>query len=209
MQKARYFRQNPLKSPDGGNRVLLHSCCAPCSCAIIEALHDSGLVPTVFFYNPNIYPQAEYDLRKRENMRYAAKLGIPFVDADYDCGEWQLRTKGLENEPERGKRCTVCFDMRLEGAARYAASHGFTVFATTLGISRWKNMTQVDECGTRAASNHEGLIYWAFNWRKNGMMDRRAALIKSEEFYLQQYCGCVFSLRDSIRRKAMQVPSKS
>ncbi|MCB2081115.1 MAG: epoxyqueuosine reductase QueH, partial [Rickettsiales bacterium] len=126
--------------PGGGNRVLLHSCCAPCSGELMEAMLDAGIDLTIFFYNPNIHPKKEYEIRKSENIRYAEKMGIPFVDADYDVQNWFARAKGMEYEPERGIRCTMCFDMRFERTALYAHEHGFDVFTSSLGISRWKNM---------------------------------------------------------------------
>ena len=113
--------------PNGEKRVLLHSCCAPCSGPLIEKMHESGLELTIFFYNPNIHPKKEYELRKEENIRYAEKLGIPFVDADYDVQDWFARAKGMEKEPEKGVRCTMCFDMRFVRTALYAHEHDFKV----------------------------------------------------------------------------------
>ena len=110
---------------------------------------------TIFFYNPNIHPRTEYELRKEENIRYAEKLGMEFVDADYDTDNWFERVRGLEQEPERGARCTVCFDMRFERTALYAAENGFNLISSTLGISRWKNMDQINASGTRAAARWE------------------------------------------------------
>ena len=188
-----------LKTPTDSQRLLLHSCCAPCAGEIMEALAASDIATTVFFYNPNIHPLAEYELRKSENKKFCDKLGFPFVDADYDMDNWFERTTGLENEPERGKRCTVCFDMRFERTADYAADNGFDVFSSTLGISRWKDMEQINDCGVRAAKNRENLSYWTFNWRKQGGSQRMIEISKREEFYQQEYCGCVYSLRDTNR----------
>ncbi|CAG7589845.1 hypothetical protein MHYMCMPSP_00177 [Hyalomma marginatum] len=157
-----------LDFPFEGQKVLLHSCCAPCSGEVIEAIVASGIDLTIFFYNPNIHPKKEYEMRKSENIRYAEKLGIEFVDADYDVQKWFERAKGLEKEPERGIRCTMCFDMRFERTALYAYENGFKVFTSSLGISRWKNMDQINDCGIRAAANYEGTSYWTYNWRKNG-----------------------------------------
>jgi len=157
----------------------------------------AGIRFTVLFYNPNIHPLAEYELRKEENVRYAQQLGVPFVDLDYDKENWFERVKGLEWEPERGTRCTACFDMRFERSALYAAEHGFSVFSSTLGISRWKDMDQINGCGKRAAARHTGLQYWDYNWRKAGGSQRMISIAKHEEFYQQEYCGCVYSLRDS------------
>ncbi|MBE8158301.1 MAG: epoxyqueuosine reductase QueH [Betaproteobacteria bacterium] len=191
------YRRPRLRAPGGAGRVLLHSCCAPCAGEIIDAVLASDLGVLVFFYNPNIHPAAEYEIRKRENIRFCEKRGAPFLDADYDMDNWFLRVRGLENEPERGRRCTACFDMRFERAALYAAENGFSVFSSTLGISRWKDMEQINGCGRRAAARWPGLSYWDFNWRKGGGSQRMVELSKREQFYKQEYCGCVYSLRDT------------
>ena len=102
-----------LQTPNGDTRVLLHSCCAPCSSAIIECMLANGIRPTVFYCNPNIYPLEEYEIRKQEAIRFVTSQGLDFVDADYDHTLWQSRMKGLEEEPERGRRCLRCFLMRL------------------------------------------------------------------------------------------------
>ncbi|MDR3423802.1 MAG: epoxyqueuosine reductase QueH [Alphaproteobacteria bacterium] len=186
-----------LSLPDGANEVLLHVCCAPCSGEVIEAMQAAEVNFTIFFYNPNIHPRAEYDMRKDESLRFARRKNIPFVDADYDPDTWFARIKGLEDEPERGRRCAKCFDMRLERAALYAHENKFPLFATSLGISRWKNMEQVNECGTTAAARYENLKFWDYNWRKHGGANRMVEIAKRENFYQQEYCGCVYSLRDA------------
>ena len=193
-----------LPLPMGQSKVLLHSCCAPCSGEVMEAMLASGIDLTIFFYNPNIHPQQEYELRKNENIRFAQRCGIPFVDADYDTENWFARAKGMEHEPERGVRCTMCFDMRFERTALYAHEHGFPVITSSLGISRWKNMQQINDCGKRAAARYPALSYWDYNWRKAGGASRMIEISKRENFYQQEYCGCVFSLRDTNRhREAM------
>ncbi|MBC8954276.1 hypothetical protein Xenpb_03035 [Xenorhabdus sp. PB62.4] len=156
------YERNPLPLPNGHNKVLLHSCCAPCSGEVMEAMLASGIDFTIFFYNPNIHPLKEYELRKDENIRFAEQMGIPFIDADYDRDNWFERAKGMENEPERGIRCTMCFDMRFERTALYAHENGFSVITSSLGISRWKNMQQINECGVRAASHYPDLMYWEY-----------------------------------------------
>ncbi|MBI2095603.1 MAG: epoxyqueuosine reductase QueH [Candidatus Omnitrophica bacterium] len=188
-----------FQPPNGERRVLLHSCCAPCSGAVIEKIHRAGIALTIFFYNPNIHPRAEYEIRKNENIRFAEKVGIPFVDADYDAPGWFERTKGHENDPERGERCGRCFEMRFVKTAEYAAARGFKVMTSCLGISRWKDFEQVTRAGQRAASLFPGVVYWDFNWRKDGGSSRMIELSKEENFYRQQYCGCVYSLRDANR----------
>lgn len=190
----------PLPQPPGGiRRLVLHSCCAPCVGGIMEAMLAAGLEPLVLFYNPNIHPAPEYLKRKEENARFADRLGIPFVDADYEPADWMARVKGLEEAPERGPRCTVCFDMRLAFTADHAQAHGYRVFTSSLGISRHKDMAQVNACGRRAAARHPGLVYWDHNWRKGGGIDHMLAVSRREGFYRQDYCGCVFSRRDAGR----------
>jgi len=186
-----------LVLPDGQDKLLLHSCCAPCSGEVMEALQASGIAYTVFFYNPNIHPEKEYIIRKEENIRFAEKYQIPFVDADYDTDNWFDRAKGMEDEPERGIRCTMCFDMRFERTALYAHEHGFKVITSSLGISRWKNMQQINDCGARAAAKYPEIVYWDYNWRKKGGSQRMIEISKKEQFYQQEYCGCIYSLRDS------------
>ncbi len=186
-----------LPVPEGADKVLLHSCCAPCSGEVMEAMKASGLNFTIYFYNPNIHPREEYDIRKEENIRFAEKMGIPFVDADYDSDNWFERVKGLEWEPERGARCTECFDMRFERTALYAHENGFPQFTSCLGISRWKNMQQINDCGHRAAARYDNVGYWDYNWRKAGGSSRMIEISKRENFYQQEYCGCIYSLRDT------------
>lgn len=194
---AEQYERPVLETPNGASRVLMHSCCAPCAAEIMEALAASKIDTTIFFYNPNIHPRDEYEIRKQENIRFAEKLGMPFVDADYNVRDWFDRTKGMEWEPERGARCTACFDMRFEVTAAYAARHGFDLISSTLGISRWKNMDQINDCGVRAAARYPGMTYWTFNWRKQGGAQRMIEISKREAFYQQEYCGCVYSLRDT------------
>jgi predicted adenine nucleotide alpha hydrolase (AANH) superfamily ATPase len=190
-----------LPPPEGHRKVLLHSCCAPCSGEVMEAMLASGIDYTIFFYNPNIHPQQEYELRKDENIRFAEKFGIPFIDADYDRDNWFERARGMENEPERGARCTMCFDMRFERTALYAHEHGFPVITSSLGISRWKDMDQINRSGVRAAGRYPDLLYWEYNWRKGGGSARMIEISKRENFYQQEYCGCVYSLRDTNRHR--------
>ena len=184
-----------VTAPEGADRVLLHTCCAPCSSAIIECLMRSGITPTIYYCNPNIYPEEEYLIRKNECSRYAESLGLDIVDADYDHAEWLEAVRGLEGEPERGGRCLQCFRFRLERAARYAEEHGFRVLTTTLASSRWKSLDQINEAGRWAVSRHPSVLWWDRNWRKGGLQERRGQIIREYGFYNQQYCGCEFSIR--------------
>ncbi len=199
--------RNKLTLPEGCDKLLLHSCCAPCSGEVMEALIFSEIDFSIFFYNPNIHPLKEYELRKEENIRFADKYNIPFIDADYDKDNWFARAKGMEDEPERGVRCSMCFDMRFERTALYAFEHGFTLFSSSLGISRWKDMNQINESGIKAASAYPNLDYWTYNWRKDNGSKRMIEISKVEKFYQQEYCGCAYSLRDTNQwRKSKDRP---
>ena len=183
-----------IQAPMGETTVLLHTCCAPCSSAIIEALLQNGIRPVIYYCNPNIYPQEEYEIRKNECTRYAQSLGLEIVDADYDHDNWLEAMKGMENEPERGGRCLRCFKLRLSRTAQYAQKRGIKVITTTLASSRWKSLDQINEAGFQAC---EGLdvVWWDRNWRKGGLQERRLQIIKEYDFYNQLYCGCEFSMR--------------
>lgn len=181
-----------LELPQNCSRILLHSCCAPCSGAILEWMVQNGVRPAVFFSNSNIVPREEYELRRQEITRYAESMGLTVIDDDYDHEEWLQHVKGLENEPERGSRCMECFKFRLRRAALYAAGHGYDALATTLASSRWKSLEQVNAAGGWAC---EGLpvTFWAGNWRKGGLQPRRNEIIREQNFYNQNFCGCEFS----------------
>ena len=188
--------------PFGQKKVLLHTCCAPCSSAIIEFLMSHEMEPVIYYCNPNIYPYEEYLIRKNECTRYARELGLEIVDADYDHQAWLETVMGLEDEPERGGRCAACFRMRLLQSARYARERGISVITTTLASSRWKSLEQIDEAGRWACSmvnaeaGDEAVRWWEKNWRKGGLQERRNQIIKEYGFYNQQWCGCEFSRRN-------------
>ena len=185
-----------IQAPMGETRVLLHTCCAPCSSAIIEALIQNGITPVIYYCNPNIYPQEEYEIRKNECTRYAESLGLEIIDADYDHENWLEAVKGLEDEPERGGRCLKCFKLRLLRTAEYARQRGIKVITTTLASSRWKSLDQIDEAGFWACGQVSGdVIWWDRNWRKGGLQERRLQIIREYDFYNQLYCGCEFSMR--------------
>ena len=211
-------KQPAIIVPDGCVRVLLHACCAPCSSAIVEWLLAHDITPVIYYYNPNIYPREEYEIRKNESKRHAESLGILWIDDDQlrnnrlslseirtgasrPCGyeemhtSWRQAVCGLENEPERGKRCEACFYHRLLATASKAQELGIPYFATTLASSRWKNLEQINVAGDKAAAEINGVHFWAQNWRKEGLQERRNELLKEYRFYNQLYCGCEFSQR--------------
>jgi predicted adenine nucleotide alpha hydrolase (AANH) superfamily ATPase len=193
-----------IEAPDRQDRLLLHSCCAPCEGEVLETLLHSSITPTVFFYNPNIHPKKEYEIRKTEDKKFCDKIGVEHIDEDYDVRNWFARVKGMEWEPERGARCTACFDMRFERTALYAHENDFSLFSSSLGISRWKNMKQITRCGEKAAARYDNLSYWDYNWRKAGGSQRMIEISKREKFYQQEYCGCVYSLRDTNKWRVSQ-----
>jgi len=196
--------------PEGCDKVLLHACCAPCSSAIVEWLLGHGITPVIYYYNPNIYPREEYEIRKNESKRHTESLGIEWIDDDWCHEAWRCDVTGLEHEPERGRRCEACFYHRLLATAQKAQELGIRYFATTLASSRWKNLEQINAAGEAAAHfvNDEmsrlrlndslalnDVRFWAQNWRKDGLQERRNTLLKEYHFYNQQYCGCEFSMR--------------
>lgn len=166
--------------------------------------------PTLFYCNPNIWPEEEYRIRKNELTRYAEKLGLRVIDDDYDHEAWLCKIHGLEQEPERGSRCLECFRMRLLRAAQKCKELGMEEFTTTLASSRWKRQDQINEAGAWAAeqvnsvaeqsgvvdSRHPISVHFDDrNWRKGGLQERRNQLLRENGFYNQQYCGCEFSVR--------------
>lgn len=181
-------------------KILVLSCCAPCSCGVLKTLVDEGADVSVLFYNPNIYPQAEYEKRRDEQARVCRMLGVGFIELPYEPQVWDKAVQGLENEPERGKRCSVCFYMRLLRAAQYAREHKFDVFASVLGVSRYKDLDQVN-CAARQVWIETGRPYLARNWRKGGVEELRRALVKEFELYQQDYCGCKYSLSARLQEK--------
>lgn len=192
-------KRSAIVVPDDCSEVLLHACCAPCSSAIVEWMLQNGIRPTIYYYNPNIFPLEEYEIRKNESKRHAESLGISWIDADYDHGSWLSAVSGLEQEPERGSRCQLCFRLRLMQTAREAQRLGIKYFATTLASSRWKSLEQISLAGEAAAqavsTPDAPLMFWAQNWRKGGLQDRRNQLLREYDFYNQLYCGCEFSMR--------------
>jgi predicted adenine nucleotide alpha hydrolase (AANH) superfamily ATPase len=177
---------------------------------------QNGITPIIYYCNPNIYPQEEYEIRKNECTRYAQALGLEIVDADYDHENWLEAMKGLEDEPERGGRCLKCFKLRLLRTAQYARERGVRVITTTLASSRWKSLDQINEAGQWAVSkandalgavddsrlgvetvppDDRQVIWWNQNWRKGGLQERRNQILKEYDFYNQRYCGCEFSMR--------------
>ena len=187
--------QKGIEVPERLERVVLHACCAPCSSAIVEWMLAHHVQPTIYYFNPNIFPREEYEIRKAESKRHAESLGIQWLDDDWNHDAWLESIRGHENEAERGSRCLCCFQQRLIATARKAVELGINVFTTTLASSRWKRLDQIEAAGLAAEAAVPGSRFWAQNWRKGGLQERRNQLLREYDFYNQRYCGCEFSMR--------------
>lgn len=174
--------------------LLLHICCAPCSIALLEELAAVYSV-TGFFYNPNIFPQEEFEKRLSFAKNICAELGIPLIEEEYDPRAFNSAAAGLEREPEGGRRCVKCFRLRLNKTAEYAALHGFSFFASTLTSGRNKKADVINALGEQAARDKGG-AFLAGDWKKGGRQERATTLAKDKLVYRQHYCGCCYSIRD-------------
>ena len=190
-----------LKIPEKNKRLLLHTCCAPCSASIILDLKEADVDFTVFFYNPNIFPKKEYETRREELIRYCKKMSVPVIIAESEKNkkEWEETVRGYEALPERGERCRRCIDHRLGKTAHYARKNGFDLMATTLSVSRWKDSFMIDTCGKAVTEDIDSVDYWAQNWRAGNREERSKKIAKEEGLYCQKYCGCFYSIGDNVQ----------
>jgi predicted adenine nucleotide alpha hydrolase (AANH) superfamily ATPase len=176
--------------------LFLHSCCAPCSSYVLEYLSQHFRI-TLFYYNPNIYPQEEYNKRVAEQEKLISRLQtkhpVALVTGEYDTSRFYAITKGLEKEPEGGLRCFACYELRMEEAAKIAKLEGFDYFATTLSISPLKNAQKINETGEKLGEKY-GIKHLPSDFKKRGGYLRSIRLAKEYDIYRQNYCGCVFSL---------------
>lgn len=181
-------------------KILLHSCCAPCSSHVITYLAPYFNI-TVLYYNPNIYPKEEYEKRKQEQIKLINELNTPnkldYLDCDYDNDVYEELIKGYENCPERGARCPICFKLRLEKAAKLAKEHNYDYFCTTLTVSPYKNATQINEIGASLSDKYQ--IKWLYSdFKKEDGYKKSIELSKKYNLYRQNYCGCIYSQRNKI-----------
>ncbi|MCR4605254.1 MAG: epoxyqueuosine reductase QueH [Eubacterium sp.] len=180
---------------DGKKTLLLHCCCGPCSTYVTEYLHRFFDI-TIFFYNPNITEEDEYLKRKEELMRYYSEVSygreICFIDADYEPEKFFEVSKGLENEPERGKRCLKCFELRLGATAEVAKNEGFDYFCSSLSISPYKNAEDLMMVGEKMSEKF-GVPYLVSDFKKNNGYKRSIELSEEYGLYRQNFCGCIFS----------------
>ena len=187
-------------------RLLLHSCCAPCSSYRISCLAEHFHV-TVFYYNPNIYPPEEYTMRVQEQelfiQEFPTHYPVQFVEGSYDSNRFYEMAKGMENLPEGGERCFACYRLRLSETAAYAKEHGYDFFTTTLSISPLKNAEKLNEIGAELEKEY-GVSYLFSDFKKKDGYKKSTEISKEYHMYRQYYCGCVYSKRDRDREIAMR-----
>ena len=176
---------------NSGHKLVLLSCCAPCSAGAIAQLADG--IPgvsdfIVLFYNPNIYPESEYTRRMQEQIKYCGRLGVKYAVLEYDHDAWRDAVRGFETAPERGARCSLCFEYRFRRAVKFAHENGYDAIASVFGVSRHKDQSQVDNVAMGACT---GVSYLPIKWDEN----LRVQINRESDFYRQNYCGCEFSIR--------------
>ena len=178
-------------------RLLLHSCCGPCSSAVLEYLTQFFAV-TLLWFNPNIYPEAEFKKRFETQLQVLESMGlkgrVQVLEKPYRSKEWYKQIAGLENEPEGGARCTECFRLRLTEAAQVAAEGGYDYFCTTLTLSRHKDAVRINALG-EAIGKKYGIRWLPSDFKKRGREQRSQELCREYGIYRQDYCGCEYSLR--------------
>ncbi len=174
-------------------KLLLHTCCAPCSIYIISKLAQ-GYDLTVYYFNPNIFPEEEYLKRLAEVKEFCQRKKIKHIEADYTSKEWFKQIEGYEHEPERGQRCDLCFNYRLGNVAKYAKDNGFDWFTTSLTSGRQKNSFKVMEAARKAENKFE-VKFLAIDFKKNFGTQINDWLSQQMDLYRQEYCGCLFSIR--------------
>lgn len=172
-------------------KLLLHCCCAPCAAYVISLLEkDYNL--TLFFYNPNIHPEYEYEKRFKELQNFADMKKIKLLSGDYDVKNWLGKISGRENDPERGQRCKICYEERLRRTAEYAKNNNFDFWGTTLTISPHKSAQVINYLGLELQDEYD-VNFVKADFKKNNGFKRSLELSRQYDFYRQNYCGCLFS----------------
>jgi len=185
-----------INSLDYKPKLLLHSCCAPCSTTVIERLKDYFEI-TIIYYNPNIEPIDEYEKRKKEQIRIIELYGLNYLDCDYDNDLFHKMSKGLESVPEKGIRCHKCYELRLNYTAMKAKENGYNFFGTTLTVSPYKLSNVINEIGLRLESVYD-IKFLVSDFKKNNGYKNSIELSKKYELYRQNYCGCIYSRKSDI-----------
>ncbi len=190
--------ENQIKTIPEGTKLLLHACCAPCSSAVLERIANHFEI-TIFYYNPNITEKEEYEKRIEEIKKLISlihpKYKVSLLEGNYEPDKFFTMAKGLEGEPERGKRCYKCYNLRLEETAKVAEQHNFPYFCTTLTLSPHKNSNWINEIGENLDSNYQ-TTYLYSDFKKREGYKRSIELSKEYDLYRQDYCGCIFSKRE-------------
>ncbi len=184
-------------------KILLHVCCAVCAAYCLEKLRQEGHEVTGFFYNPNIHPEQEYLKRLEETERLGREQRFPLIVGDYNLEAWSRRIKGWEQEPEGGRRCPECFGLRLEATAKLAEEKRFEAFATTLTVSPHKNAKVINKIGSDIANG----LFLTRDFKKQDGFKKTQELAKQYNLYRQDYCGCIYSLKE--RRKDGRIHKKA
>ena len=193
-----------IKNFNSPKKILLHSCCAPCSTHVINFLKDYFHI-TIIYYNPNIYPKEEYIKRKEEQIKLIhtikSKNKINYIDCDYDNEIYERQINGYENCPERGARCNICFNLRLEKTASVAKDNNYDYFCTTLTVSPYKNATLINNIGNNLGNKYN--IKWLYSdFKKENGYKNSIELSKKYNLYRQDYCGCIYSKKERENKKA-------
>ena len=191
-----------LKNLNGQKKLLLHSCCGPCSSYVITYLMNHFDI-TIRYYNPNIYPYVEYLKRKVEQIKVIDELNkisknsISILDCDYDNSKYEEEIKGFEKEPERGKRCEICYNLRMEKTAILAQKKGYDYFCTTLSVSPYKNANLINKIGENLEEKYQ--VKWLYSdFKKKDGYKKSIELSNKYNLYRQDYCGCIYSKRNNI-----------
>lgn len=199
--------ENTLVSLNGPKKLLLHSCCAPCSSYVLEYLSEYFYI-TVLYYNPNIFPKDEYMYRISEQQKLInslpTKYPIDFIATDYTPEDFYNNIKGLEKEPEGGERCTICYRLRLNKAAELAAAMNYDYFTTTLSISPLKDVKRLNNIGMELEKKY-GIKYLYSDFKKKNGYKRSVELSEEYNLYRQNYCGCVYSM---VEQKEKHIKNK-
>lgn len=180
------------------DRIILHACCAICSAYPVSYLKDAGYSVTVYFYNPNIYPDTEYQKRLEAEKNLCKHFGVNLIEGEYDKESFYECAKGLENEPEKGKRCIECFKLRLERTAKFAKENGYENFTTSIVISPHKNFALLSTLG-KEISERYNLNYLDIDFKKKDGFLKTNKIAKELCLYRQNYCGCQFAITNNER----------
>lgn len=186
-----YFELDSIKVSGIRPKMLLHTCCAPCSAYVLELLREVFDL-TLYFYDPNIHPKEEYEKRRYEMRVYAERFCIPFVEGPYEVERWFEITMGHKEDTEGSGRCLICYEMRLRETARFAKNNGFEYFGTVLSISPHKRADRINDIGLSLAKEY-GIKYLEADFKKRDGFKKSIELSKKHGLYRQDYCGCVYS----------------